>query len=103
VKWNGPAAKAKITPGDKIIAVNGQIFSPDRFRAALHDAKNQTVPIHLTIQSDTFVSTVDLDYHDGERYPALERVEGTPAYLDDIIKPIAPSHETAQKPDANAH
>ena len=98
VNWNGPAAKAKITPGDKIIAVNGQIFSPERFRAALHDAKNQSEPIHLTIQSDTFVSTVDLDYHDGERYPALERVEGTPAYLDDIIKPIATNHENSAQP-----
>ena len=98
VKWNGPAAKAKITPGDKIIAVNGQIFSPERFRAALHDAKNQSEPIHLTIQSDTFVSTVDLDYHDGERYPALERVEGTPAYLDDIIKPISANHENPAQP-----
>jgi hypothetical protein len=28
-----------------------------------------------------------VDYHDGERYPVLERVEGTPAYLDDITKP----------------
>ncbi len=29
-----------------------------------------------------------IDYHDGERFPALERVNGTPAYLDDIIKPL---------------
>jgi hypothetical protein len=40
------------------------------------------------MQSDTFVSTADLDYHDGERYPVLQRVEGTPAYLDDITKPL---------------
>lgn len=103
VRWNGPAAKSKITPGDKIIAVNGQTYSGDRFRAALRDAKNQSEPIHLTIQSDTFVSTIELDYHDGERYPALERVEGTPAYLDDIIKPIAANHETTPKPPASGH
>ena len=29
-----------------------------------------------------------IDYHDGERYPVLERVEGTPDYLDDITKPL---------------
>jgi hypothetical protein len=34
------------------------------------------------------VSNAEIDYHDGERYPALERVEGTPAYLDDITKPL---------------
>jgi len=40
------------------------------------------------VQADSFVSTVELDYHDGERYPALERVDATPAYLDDITKPL---------------
>jgi hypothetical protein len=40
------------------------------------------------VQADAFVSMADIDYHDGERYPLLERVEGTPAYLDDITKPL---------------
>jgi hypothetical protein len=35
------------------------------------------------------VTEADVDYHDGERYPTLLRVEGTPAYLDDIAKPLA--------------
>jgi len=43
----------------------------------------------LILQNDTLVSEVDVDYHDGERYPTLERVEGTPALLDDIAKPLA--------------
>jgi predicted metalloprotease with PDZ domain len=101
VRWNGPANKAKITPGDKIVAVNGQVFSPDRFRAAIRDAKGETEPIHLLIQSDTFVSTADIDYHDGERYPVLERVEGTPPYLDDITKPLTPSQSAQPKSTAN--
>jgi len=37
------------------------------------------------------LTSAEIDYHDGERYPTLERVEGTPAYLDDIIKPLASS------------
>ena len=45
-------------------------------------------PIHLIVQGDTFVTTADLDYHDGERYPSLARVDGTPDYLDDITKPL---------------
>jgi len=28
---------------------------------------------------------VRIDYHDGPRYPHLERVEGTPPRLDDIL------------------
>jgi hypothetical protein len=31
---------------------------------------------------------VDVDYHEGERYPTLVRNEGAPAYLDDILKPL---------------
>jgi predicted metalloprotease with PDZ domain len=88
VRRNGPADKARIAPEDKIIAVNGQIFSGDRLRAAIRNAKGKSEPIHLIVQSDSFVSTIDIDYHEGERYPVLERVEGMPAYLDDITKPL---------------
>jgi predicted metalloprotease with PDZ domain len=101
VRWNSPAAKARFAPGYKIIAVNGQVFSGDRLRAAIHDAKGKSEPIHILLQSDTFLSTADIDYHDGERYPALERVAGTPAYLDDITKPVAPSQSTQPKSRAN--
>jgi predicted metalloprotease with PDZ domain len=88
VRWNGPADKARIAPDDKIIAVNGHIYSRDVMRAAIRAAKGATEPIHLIVQADTLVSTADIDYHDGERYPALERVPGTPDYLDDITKPL---------------
>ena len=88
VRWNGPADKANLAPGEKIIAVNGQIFSAEALQAAIKAAKGNTEPIHLIVQADAFVSMADIDYHDGERYPLLERVEGTPAYLDDITKPL---------------
>jgi predicted metalloprotease with PDZ domain len=97
VRWNSPADKAKLAPGYKIIAVNGQVFSGDRLRAAIHDAKGKSEPIHILIQSDTFLSTIDIDYHDGERYPALERIPGSPAYLDDITKPLTPSQPPPPK------
>ena len=87
VRWNGPADKGRLAPGYKILAVNGHIYSSDALRDAIKTAKGKTEPIHLIVQADTFVSTFDLDYHDGERYPALERVAGTPAFLDDITKP----------------
>jgi predicted metalloprotease with PDZ domain len=91
VRWNGPADRAKIVPTTKIIAVNGQVFSGDVLQAAIRDAKGKSEPIRMIVQLDIFVSTVDINYHDGERYPVLERVEGTPAYLDDITKPLASS------------
>jgi predicted metalloprotease with PDZ domain len=87
VRWNGPADKARIAPGYKILAVNGHIFSNEALKDAIKAAKGTAGPIHLIVQADTFVSSFDIDYHDGERYPQLERIEGTPAYLDSITTP----------------
>jgi predicted metalloprotease with PDZ domain len=100
VRWNGPADKARLAPGQKIIAVNGNIFSGEALKAAIKDAKGKTEPIHLILQGDTFVTTADLDYHDGERYPSLVRVDGTPDYLDDITKPLTtPEKAPEEKKD----
>ena len=103
VRWNGPADKAHLFPGQKIIAVNGNIFSGDALKAAIKEAKGKTDPIHLIVQGDTFVTTADIDYHDGERYPSLVRVDGTPDYIDDITKPLTtPEKAPAEKNDRDA-
>lgn len=94
VRWGSPADKANLAPGSKILGVNGNIFSADALKAAIRDAKGNTNAIRMIMQSDTFVSTAEIDYHDGERYPVLERTEGTPAYLDEITKPLT-TPETA--------
>jgi predicted metalloprotease with PDZ domain len=91
VRWNGPADRARVAPTAKILGVNGQVFSPDGLRDAIREAKGSAEPIHLVLQVDSFLSSAEIDYHDGERYPVLERVEGTPAYLDDITRPLADS------------
>lgn len=100
VRWNGPADKARLAPGEKIIAVDGQIYSGDVLREAIRKAKSTADPIHLIIQADAFVSTADIDYHDGERYPTLERVDGTPDYLDDITKPLTEPEKAPVKKEA---
>jgi len=89
VRVGGPADKAKFVPGEKIMAVNGKVYSKEALHAAIRQTKNGTSPIHMILQNDTLVTEADVDYHDGERYPTLVRVEGTPAYLDDIAKPLA--------------
>jgi predicted metalloprotease with PDZ domain len=88
VRWGGPGDAAKLSPGMKIIAVNGQVFSAGRLHDAIKEAKGKSEPIHLITQADTFIHMYDLNYHDGERYPALQRIDGAPAYLDDITKPL---------------
>ena len=100
VLWNGPADKAGLAPGEKIMAVNDKVYSADALREAIREAKGSSKPIRVIVQADSFVSTMEIDYHDGERYPALERVDGTPAYLDEIIKPLTtPEKAPEQKKD----
>ena len=88
VNYDGIADKAGLTPGMKLFGVNGQVYSADALRQALDDSKGNTKPIHLMIQDGTNLSTIDLDYHDGQRYPSLQRVDGTTDYLDEISKPL---------------
>jgi hypothetical protein len=85
----------------------GMVFeisdSGDLLRGAIRDAKGQSEPIHLIVQLDNFVSTVEIDYHEGERYPVLERVEGTPAILDDVINPLVSLQPAQPKATAENH
>ncbi len=100
LRWNGPADKAHLAPGQKIIAINGQVFSAELLHEAIKAAKGNTEPIKLILQSDTYVSNAGIDYHDGERFPVLERVEGAPAYLDDITKPLTTPEKVADSKPA---
>lgn len=85
VMWDGPAMKAGLTVGAKIVAVNGEEFDADDLKDAIADAKTGKAPIQLLIEKDKQYRTVTVDYHGGLRYPHLERVPGTPALLDDEL------------------
>ncbi|MGC2404764.1 MAG: M61 family peptidase, partial [Acidobacteriaceae bacterium] len=89
VRMDSAAFKAGLGPGQKIVAVNGHGYTGDDFRQAIRDAKGTAGPIELIVSNHNEFRIVRVDYHDGERYPRLEREQGTPALLDDIIKPMA--------------
>jgi len=89
VRWGSPADKAKLAPGQKLIAVNGRVFGAEELHNALVDAKSNTAPIHFIMQTESYIKPIDVDYHDGERFPVMVRVEGTKDYLDEITTPLA--------------
>jgi predicted metalloprotease with PDZ domain len=91
VRVYSAADEAKLAPGEKIIAVNGRVFSSEAFHNALKHAKGSTEPIHLIVQSDTYIYPIDLNYHEGEKYPSLERIDTTPV-LDEITTPLTVMH-----------
>lgn len=84
----GIADLAKLGPGEKIIAIGGRLYSSEAVVNALNESKASQKPIELIVQNDDAVRIVQLDYHDGPRYPAMVRVEGTPDYFEDLLAPM---------------
>lgn len=87
VQWNGLAFKSGLAAGMEIVAVNGQAASAERLTEAVTAAKDPSTPITLIVKGDEQYRTVVFDYHDGLRYPRLERIPGTPDRLGDILTP----------------
>jgi predicted metalloprotease with PDZ domain len=85
----GPAFKAGITPGMRVVAVNDRAYTSELLRDALKASKSSDQPIRLLMLNDDYYKTCSIDYHGGERFPRLVRVEGKPDLLDDLVKPLA--------------
>ena len=87
VQWDGPAFKAGLTVGMKLLAVNGIAYDADRLKETITEAKKGGGTIDLLVKAGDHYKTVSIDYHGGLRYPRLERVEGTPDLLSAIYAP----------------
>jgi predicted metalloprotease with PDZ domain len=83
-----PADKAGLGPGMEIVAVNGRQYSNELLKNAIADAKGSSSPIELIVVNTGYYKVIPLQYHDGLKYPHLEAVPGTPALLDEIVKPL---------------
>jgi predicted metalloprotease with PDZ domain len=88
-RWDSAAFNAALVTGTKILAVNGAAYSEDALKAAITEAKGTVKPITLITQRGDRVQTVSLDYHDGLRYPWLEKAGDAKAVagLDALLAP----------------
>jgi len=85
VVWDSAAFKAKLTESAQILAINGIAYGADVLQDAIRAAQGTLVPIELIVKTGDRYMVAHLDYHDGLRYPHLERDAATPARLDDIL------------------
>jgi predicted metalloprotease with PDZ domain len=85
----GPAFQAGISPGMKIVGVNGRVFTAQLLTDAVKESTDSSQPITLLVVSDDYYRTCTIDYHGGPRFAHLERDASKPDYLDDLIKPHA--------------
>ena len=83
----GPSFKAGISPGMKVVAVDGRAYTHERLEDAIKNGTSGSAPIALLVVNDEYYRTCQVEYHGGLRYPHLERNAARPDYLDELIKP----------------
>ena len=66
--------------------MNGRRISAEVWRDALRTAKTSPSPIELIVENTDYFRVVKLDYHGGEKYPHLVRVESMPDLLTEIYR-----------------
>ena len=84
-RWDSPAFNAGIGTGMTVVAVNDAEYKSDVLVDAVKAAKGGQAPIRLLVKDFNRYRDINIDYHDGLRYPALERIEGTRDWLTPIF------------------
>lgn len=87
---DSPADKAGISPGMKLMAVNGRRWTPELVRSATKATANGE-SLELLVMNADYFKTCKLDYHQGEKYPMLARDETKADLLSEILKPLTPA------------
>ena len=87
VLWESPAFKAGLTADTQILAVNGLNYDADTLKRAITAAKTGTAPIELLVKIANHYRTVRIDWHEGLKYPHLEKIGTGDGALDAILTP----------------
>jgi predicted metalloprotease with PDZ domain len=83
VMWNGPAFNVGLSPGDRIVAINGQPLSRETILNATNAAARS--PVQLRIQKDDVSREVVVPYTGTLRYPHLVRIPGIQDRLTSLL------------------
>lgn len=87
VLWEGPAFMAGLAPCMKLVAVNGRDFSAEALRQAITAAaEDKSKPVELRVKNFNEDRTLLINYHEGLKYPHLERDSSKPDYLGELLK-----------------
>jgi predicted metalloprotease with PDZ domain len=89
VTHGGTAYDAGVAPGMKIVAVNGEQYSPDKLREAISNAKTVLNPMQFIVANGAQFKTMSMEYHDGLKFPHIERDGTRPDYLSEILRASA--------------
>jgi predicted metalloprotease with PDZ domain len=85
VTWDGPAFRAGLSPGARVVEVNGQPFSPQQLLAAVQMSATKSLLLRVNVDGSSH--DVVIPYHGTLQYPHLERIAGTIDRLSQLLKP----------------
>lgn len=87
ILWDGPAFRADIVNGTKILAVDGMAYNRERIEAAIRAAADGKTPVRLLVERGGRYRGVDIPYHGGLRWPHLEKVGDGPDWFARLLAP----------------
>ena len=70
-----------------LVAVNQIAYKADRLKAAISANRDGSAPIELLLRDGERFKTVRIDWRGGQRYPVLERIEGSEDRLSMLTAP----------------
>ena len=82
-----PADLAGVSPGSRLVAINGYKWSKELAHDILAAPPDSSGKIALLVEGGGSFKTLELKYSGGERYPNLARRAGTPDLLEKIAEP----------------
>ena len=91
------AWKAGAAPGMKVIGVEQRRYTKNVMRDLIRWSGETSSTIRLLLENGDFFREISVEAIHGERYPALERIAGTPDVLGSIL---APRSKTPYNSDA---
>jgi len=85
VTWEGPAFRAGISIGARLVSVGQQAYTDDLLKQAIKTAAVDRQPIELTFEADGVTRSVKIDYFGSLRYPRLEPIPGAADRLRQLL------------------
>jgi len=85
VAWEGPAFRAGISIGARLVSVGQQPYTDDLLKQAIKAAAVSRQPIDITFEADGAVRSVKINYFGSLRYPRLEPTPGAADRLRQLL------------------